>query len=100
MTQCTDRSLLEMDQMIHTCILCILSCHPHNIPINIISLDIRLNLIIDQIIRLINGLIPEFLINQICPALSRKRTIHSRCNICCHHCCLNWKCSTSAKRIH
>ena len=32
--------------------------------------------------------------------LSRKRTIHSRCNICCHHCCLNWKCSTSAKRIH
>ena len=38
-------------------------CHRTGSKQAMIAEDIRLNLIIDQIIRLINGLIPEFLIN-------------------------------------
>ena len=100
MRQFRQRTLLKMDQMIHTCFSCILSGCFDNISINIISLNICLDLIIYQIICLINGSIPVFTSHKVCPFFCRKGTIHTRCNIGCHHGCLDRKCAASAERIY
>jgi drug/metabolite transporter (DMT)-like permease len=54
------RTLLQMNQMIHACINRILSCITNHITIDIISLNIHINVITNQIVRFCNCIIPMF----------------------------------------
>ena len=89
-----------MDQMLYACFSRILSGRFYNFPINIISLNIHFNIIVNQAIRLIHRLVPEFSRNQVCPLLRRERAIHPRCDIGSDHRRLNWKCPTSTEWIY
>ena len=35
--------------------------------------------------------------HNLLPVLGKERTVHTRCNICSHHSCLDWKSTASAK---
>ena len=100
MMQIRNRSLLKMNQMIHARTLCILSGCFHHFRIDIISLNIYLDICIHKILCLFYRVIPQLFRNQIFPLLCGKLPVHSRCNICCNHGCLNRERSTSAKRIY
>ena len=100
MIQFTDTALLEMDQVIHTSQSCIFSRDPDHFAVDIIALNIRLYFIIDQILRFLHRMIPVLARHQILPVLSKKTAVHTRCNISCHHCCLDRKSAASAKRIN
>ena len=61
-----------MDQMIHTGTLCIVTGCTDNLPVNVISLDICLNISSYQLFCFLKAVIPQLHRNQIVPCLSQK----------------------------
>ena len=98
--QVFDVSFLKMYQMIHSRLSGIASCDLNYRTVQIISLNVHLDIVLNQIICLINRVIPDLFRYNIHPGFSCKRTIHSRSNIGCHHSRFNRKCSTSTKWIY
>ena len=72
MRQFAHRPLLEMNQMIHTRCLSILSGCTDNLSVNIISLNIGFNLVVYQIKGLVHRFIPAFSWQKIRPLLGGK----------------------------
>ena len=88
-----------MDHVFHSRTLRIFPCCFDHISINVISLNIYFHSSVDHILCLFHTLIPEFAVNQVCPFLCCKITVHSRCDIRCDHCCLDREGTTSTKWI-
>ena len=100
MAQVADGSLLEMDQLIHSRCLRVRSRRTDDITVDIISLNIRLDGEVHEIVRLVHGVIPAFSGDQVLPVLGQELTIHSRCHICRDHCRLDGEGAASAERVH
>ena len=86
--------------MIHSGFSCISSCDLNDRSIDIISLNVHIDIVLNQIICLVDHVIPHLLRDQVRPLFCREGTIHSRRDICSHHCSFYRKCSTSAERIY
>ena len=86
--------------LVHTGFSGILHRTFHNAAVKIISLNVHLHIPQDCILCLGDCLIPHLLWHNILPVLCGKFPVHTRCNIRTDHSCLNWKCSTSTKRIN
>ena len=100
MAQVADGSLLEMDHLIHSRCLRVRSRRTDDITVDIISLNIRLDGEVHEIVRLVHGVIPAFSGDQVLPVLGQELTIHSRCHICRDHRRLDGEGAASAERIH
>ena len=72
MAQCAYRALLEMDHVIHTGGLGVCPGGLYDISVNVISLDICLDMVIQKIIGFIHSLIPALALDYIFPVLRQK----------------------------
>ena len=100
MAQGAHRTLLQVDQMFHPRIHGILTGIFYNIPIDIITLNIHIDIVAYQIIGFGNRLIPVFHRQNIFPRFRSELTIHPRCNIGSDHCGFNREGSAAAERVH
>ena len=85
--------------MVHLRISRIFHCCFYRIFTYIVALYIHLYVSDYHILGFIDGIIPLFFRNDMCPFLGNKRTVHARCDICSYHCRFNRKCTASAERV-
>ena len=99
MRQLGNRTLLEMDQVIHTGQLCVLSGTLDDISVDIKALNICLNIVPDPVACILRRIHPAFFRHEVRPLLRKERTVETRCNIGRHHGRLDRERTASAERI-
>ena len=85
--------------MINSRFFCILTANCDTGVVYVISLNVRVDIINDQIIGFIPGIIPELTWKQMLPFLCREFPVHARSNVRSHHRRLYGKSPAPAERI-
>ena len=89
-----------MDQMIHACKLCVFPCNINHFSINIVALNIRLYIQIDQILCFVRRTIPAFPIDKMSPLFCGELPVHAGRHIRRHHRCFDRDRAASAERVY